>query len=136
MHWAIWAADGEVQISGGESTGDTCIYAMGKSNITISGGTINGGVGSVISAGIWNDGAAVTVTGGTVSGQCGINSVSGSVTVGGSAEVIGTERGVAIYQDDAKNPAVLTVNGGEITSGNYGILAQCCTVDISGGRCV
>lgn len=133
MHWAIWAADGEVQISGGEITGDTCIYAMGKSNITISGGTINGGVGSVISAGIWNDGAAVTVTGGTVSGQCGINSVSGSVTVGGSAEVIGTERGVAIYQDDAKNPAVLTVNGGEITSGNYGILAQCCTVDISGG---
>lgn len=133
MHWAIWAADGEVQISGGEITGDTSIYAMGKSNITVSGGTVNGGTGSVISAGIWNDGATVAVTGGTVSGQCGINSVSGSVTVGGSAEVTGTERGVAIYQDDDKNPALLTVNGGSISGGNYGILAQYSTVDISGG---
>ena len=100
-------ADTDLYISGGEMVGYNGMLLWNNTNISITGGSIEGKTGPAIQGNGSKDNTAISISGGTITGK-----------------------EVGIYHPQG---GTLTISGGEIT-GDTGIVVKGGTVTISGGK--
>ena len=123
--YAIWSRHGNIQVSGGTlSSNNNDNYTIsnnGTSILTISGGTISGGIYNISTLNISNGTINSNIKKAGVYNEGTVNVSGGDITSTGSD---GNAHGIWCTHGN------VTVTGGTVKSGRHGIFANACTITV------